>query len=486
MKKHNLIRLAVVATLPLMLQACAIPFVQQKTPDTTLPTQYNEAASSTENAAKIQWKTFFEDENLTKLIDIAVTNNKEVNIMLQRITMAQNEIQARKGEYLPFVRFGAGVEKEKLGEFTRNGAVEESLEIKEGKRFPKYLGNYQLGLTATWELDIWKKLRNATQVAAMEYMATIEGKNFLVTNLVAEVANTYYELMALDNQLQNLEQNIKLQQNGLEVVKELQKYARSNALAVKRYEAEVQKNQSQQYAIKQQIVETENRMNLLLGHTPQPIARSSATFMQTSPKVVQAGLPADLLQNRPDIRKAELELSAAKLNIDVARANFYPSMGLRAGIGLQAFKPQYLVMTPESLALSLAGDLVAPLINRNAIEATYKNANASQIQAALEYEQSIINGYVEVANQMSNMENLDKNYQLKTKQVESLTQSIEVANQLFKSARADYLEVLLTQRDTLEAKAELIETKEKQMSAMVSLYRALGGGWENAQEAATP
>jgi len=276
-----------------------------------------------------------------------------------------------------------------------------------------------------------------------------------------------------------LQQNIALQQNGLLVVRQLQIYARTNTLAVKRYEAEVAKNQARQYEIEQQITVVENRINTLLGRTPQPIERSSAGFMSIKPKALSAGLPSELLQNRPDIRKAELELKAADLNIDVARANFYPSFGIKAGVGFQAFALKYLINTPESLAAMVAGELVAPLVNKNAITAEYKNANAKQVQAAYEYEQSIINAYAEVANQLSNIDKLDKNYQLKRQQVDSLVKSIDVANQLFISARADYLEVLLTQRDALEAKKELIETKQKQISAMVELYKALGGGWQS-------
>lgn len=484
MIKPIILRMMVVSTLALTTQACSIPLLISKKAETQLPAQYNaqtvlsDSAQATENSANVNWKDFFEDPHLSALIDTAVANNKEVNILMQRISIAANEIQARKGEYLPFVNFGAGIDTEKVGRYTRNGAVEESLEIKEGKAFPEPLGNYQFGLQASWELDVWKKLRNATKVATMEYMASIEGKNFLVTNLVAEIANAYYELVALDNQLENLEENIKIQQNALEVTKELQKYARATSLAVKRFEAEVKKNQSRQYVIKQQQVELENRINFLLGRTPQPIQRASSGFMEIKPKLIQTGLPTELLAHRPDIRKAELELSAAELNIQVAKANFYPSFAIRAGLGFQAFNPKYLLNTPASLAYSLAGDMMAPLINRNAIEAVYKNANATQIQAAYDYEQTIINAYGEVSNQLSNIDNLEKNYQLKTSQVESLTQSVDVANQLFKSARAEYLEILLTQREALEAKSELIETKQKQMSAMVNLYRALGGGWQ--------
>lgn len=484
MMKNNMTRYIVAGSFALMLQACAIPSLTTKKADAHLPASYahdaqTSAKQNTTNEADINWKAFFEDADLSGLIDVAIANNKEVNIMAQRINIAKNEIQARKGEYLPFVNAGAGVDVDKVGRYTRNGAVEENLEIKEGKAFPEPLTNYQLGLYATWELDVWKKLRNATKVAALEYMASIEGKNFLVTNLVAEIANGYYELIALDNQALNLEQNIQIQRNALDATSQLQQYGRATSLAVKRFEAEVKKNESKQYVIKQQIIEVENRVNFLLGRVPQPIQRSSAEFMAMKLKVLQAGIPSQLLQNRPDIRKAELELAAADLNISVAKANFYPSFTIRAGLGFQAFNPKYLLSLPGSLMYSMAGDMMAPLINRNAIIAVYKNANATQIQAAYDYEQTIINAYGEVSNQVSNMDNLEKNYQLKMTQVQALTDSVETANQLFKAARADYLEVLLTQREALEAKTELIETKQKQVSAMIGLYRALGGGWKS-------
>jgi outer membrane protein, multidrug efflux system len=475
-------RLAVIASLALMMQACAIPMINTKQADTKLPETYAQQGDTTQTAssdsvAKVDWHTFFDDANLQSLIEIAISNNKEVNILAQRISKAANEIQARQGEYKPFVTIGGGAEIEKSGRYTRNGAVEEQLDIKNGQAFPDPLGNYQFGLHASWELDVWKKLRNATKVATMEYMATVEGRNFLITNLVAEIGNAYYELIALDNQLVNLDQNIKIQQNALAVTKELKEYARATSLAVKRFEAEVKKNESKRYDIKQKQVALENRINFLLGRTPQSIARTTEGFMSLQPKVLDTGLPSQLLENRPDIRQAELALAAAKLNIAVAKANFYPKFSIGANLGFQAFNPKYLVNMPASIAYSIGGDIMAPLINRNAINAVYKNASASQIQAAYEYEQTIINAYAEVATQMANIDNLDKNYQLKKTQVDALNESTEVANQLFKAARAEYLEILLTQREVLEAKSELIETKQKQMSAMINLYRSLGGGW---------
>lgn len=466
----------------MMIQACA-PTATLKKPDTALPEQFATGSQDEANSVSVKWGEFFEDPDLISLIETAISNNKEVNIMMQRMNVAQNEILERKGEYLPFVRFGAGVDAEKKGHYTIGGTAERDLKIieagegEEEVENPEPLTNYQFGLYSSWEIDIWKKLRNSAQVAALEYMASKEGRNFLVTNLVAEIANSYYELVALDNHLVNLEQNIELQEKGIEVIQQLLQYGRANRLALKRYEGEVSKNKSKIYEVVQDIIEVENRINMLLGRLPQPIPRSSGGFLSFKPKVIQSGIPSQLLQNRPDIRRAELELTAANLNIDVARANFYPSLEIKAGIGYEAFKTQYL-FGPESIAFMLAGEVMAPVFNRNAIIANYKNADARQVQVAYEYEQTVINAFTEVANKISFIDNLEKNYQLKSNQVSALVESIELANQLFVSGRAEYLEILLTQREALEAKMELIETKQKQISSTIDLYRALGGGWQ--------
>ena len=298
------------------------------------------------------------------------------------------------------------------------------------------------------------------------------------TNLVAEIAESYYELLALDNELEIVQQNIKIQNSAFEIVKLLKQSARANELAVKRFQAQVLKTTALQYEIQQKIVETENQINFLVGRFPQHVDRSTSEFVNMVPQTVYTGLPADLLANRPDIKQAEMELTASKLDIKSAKARFYPSLGISAGVGYRAFNPSFL-FNPQSLLYSLAGDLTAPLINRNAIKATYYNANAKQIQAVYKYEQTILKAYIEVANQLSKIDNLQNTYDLKTQEVDALTQSVTISNDLFKSARADYMEVLLTQREALEAKFELVETKMQQLKTTVAVYRALGGGWNN-------
>lgn len=465
-----------VACLSFMVAACSIPVLVEKSANKTVPARYDHAQDTT-NTAKVKWKQFFTDPYLTALIDTALLNNQELNITLQEIEIARNEALARKGEYLPFVgiRGGAGVEK--AGRYTYRGSSEATTDIKPGKETPEPLPDFLLGAFATWEVDIWHKLRNNRKAAVSRYLSTVEGKNFMVTMLIAEIANAYYELLALDNQLDNVKKTIDLQSNALRIVRLQKEATRVNELAVRRFEAQVLKTQSLQYDIQQQIIETQNRINFLVGRYPQPIARTSQDFNTLVPGKIAAGVPAQLLENRPDIRQAELDLEAARLDVKVARANFYPSLGLSAGLGIQAFDPTLLLQTPESLLLSLAGDVTAPLINRNAIKATYNAANARQVQAILNYERTLLKAYLEVANQVSKMSNLEKSYDLKAGQVQALTESITISDKLFKSARADYMEVLLTQREALESRFELIETKKQQMNAMVNVYQALGGGW---------
>lgn len=449
----------------------AIPEANTETPES-----YS-SSNDTTNTAHVSWKEYFTDLYLTTLIDTALKNNQELNITLQEIEIARNEVRAKKGEYLPSVGLQAGAGLDKVGRYTRNGALEATTDIAPGKEFPEPLGDFMIGAMATWEVDIWHKLRNAKKSAVAKYLASVEGKNFMVTHLVAEIANTYYQLLALDNELEIVKQNIEIQENALRIVKMQKQSARVTELAVTRFEAQVLHTTGLQYSIQQEITELENEINFLLGRYPQPIARDSKSFIGSVPDTIYAGLPSQLLANRPDIMEAELELVAAKLDVKVAKAQFYPTFDISAGIGFQAFNPTYLIQSPQSLLYSLAGDLVAPLINRNGIKAAYYSANATQLQAVYNYERSILNAYIEVANQLAKIGNMEKSYDLKAKEVAALTESIRISNSLFTSARADYMEVLLTQRDALESRFELIEIKQQQMNAFVHMYQALGGGW---------
>ena len=475
MYKSKLIKSFTLLSIFLTVMSCKTPAVVSSTSNQVVPETYSNNKDTT-NMSNIPYKKFFKDKNLQDLIDIAINNNQELMITLQEIEIAKNDIKFRKGRLLPTVNIGAGAGVEKVGRFTSQGAGDFATQSVE--EFPDPLTDFKIAAYANWEVDVWKKLRNSKKAAVTRYLSTIEGKNFVVTSLVSEVADNYYELLALDSQLEFVRQNIKLQTSALEIVKIQKEAARATELAVQKFQAEVLASQNLEFETLQRINETENRINFLLGRFPQEIKRNKTEFLSLQPANVNSGIPSQLLANRPDIKQAELELAAAKLDVKVARAEFYPSLDISAGFGTQAFKTAYLTQFPESMLYSLVGDIAGPLINRNAIKAEFKSANARQLQALYNYERTILNAYLEVATQLSRITNLDKSYDLKSKQVESLNKSIDISNDLFKSARVDYFEVLMTQRDALETKLELVDVKKELLNSRVHIYKQLGGGWK--------
>lgn len=445
-----------------------------------IPQNFNQQdqGDANNNSGTTPWRQFFTDPNLVVLIETALKNNQELMITLQEIEIAKSGVLAKKGRLTPTVSAGVGAGVKKAGRYTSEGAGDATTQIEPGKDMPDPLGNFEGGLMANWEVDIWKKLRTEKESAVAHYLSTVEGRNFVLSNLIEEVANNYYELLALDNQLDIIQQYTKLQQRALEISKIQKEAAAATELAVKKFEAELAKSKASEFTIRQEITEKENEINALCGRFPQPIVRSKGDFMSMIPQTVYTGIPSQLLANRPDIKQAELELKSSKLDVEAARKEFYPSLEISATLGLEAFKPSYLVKLPESMAASLVGELAGPLINKSAIKANFQTADARQIQALYEYDKTILNAYLDVANLMSKVKNIDQYYKLKSEETQALEKSIDIANQLFKNSRADYLEVLLNQRDALDAKMELVEAKQKQLSTVVDIYKSLGGGWK--------
>ncbi|MFN8323502.1 MAG: TolC family protein [Chitinophagales bacterium] len=473
MKNNLWIKYVALTSLLIMIGGCKLFKEPIRTENKTVPATYGSVLDST-NTANVKWRSYFKDANLIALIDTAFKNNQELNITMQEIEIARNEVKAKKGEYLPFGGITASGGADKSGKYTWNGQSEEDWKATGEK--PKYIGDFMLGVAFSWELDIWKKLRNGKNAAVARYLASIEGKNFMVTNLISEIANSYYELVALDNQLEIVRKNITIQESALNIVKQQKDAARVTQLAVNRFEAQLLNTKNLQYEIQQQIAETENKINFLTGRFPAPVKRDDASFTTTVFDSISAGVPSQLLENRPDIRQAEQELVAAKLDIKVAKASFFPSLRISAAAGFQAFNPA-VWFNPTSLLYNVFADIMAPLINRNALVATYKSSRSKQVQAVYKYEQTILKAYTEVVNQLSGIDNYSKSFDTKANEVDILTQSITISDNLFKSARADYAEVLLTQREALDSKMELIEIKKKQLNAEISIYKALGGGW---------
>lgn len=476
MRKPRL--LPICGSLSLLLASCApsLEMLKIREPNLKLPDEFNAPKTADpEFSTDLDWKTYFQDEKLTALIQAAITNNRELSVLEQEIKVAQNEIMAREGEYIPKLGIKGGAGLEKVGKFTSQGQSDEANGV------DATLPNYALGFFASWEVDVWGKLRNATKAALYQYHATVDGRNFMITQLVAEIADTYYELRSAHKKIEILDENIRIQQQALDIVRLQKSAARVTELAVKRFEAEVLKNQSRRYLLNQEVIEKENKLAFLTGQFPHAIDKSTTDFMTLFPRGIQAGVPSKMLQNRPDVRAAEFQLKAAKLSVESTRARFYPALSIEAGVGYQAFNTRHLFVSPDSLFYNLAANLTAPLLNRQGIKADYLSAGSKQLQAVYNYEKAVLSAYTEVANNLNKIENLRNTFNLKVRQVETLTESVEISNTLFRAARCDYMEVLLTRRDALDAQMELVEVKQQQLSASIHLYRSLGGGWKREE-----
>jgi outer membrane protein TolC len=429
------------------------------------------------------------------LICQALAGNQDLRIMFEDVQIARNEILGRSGAYLPSVGLGLAAGVEKFSRFTPLGAAEEELTYLPGKRFPAVPPNFLIAADFNWQVDIWRQLRNARDAAVQRFLATNEGRNFAITRLVAEIAENYYMLLALDKRLENLDNIIKLNLQSLQFARAKFQFARGTELGVQRFVAEVNGNQSQKLITGQEIIAVENRINYLVGRYPQHVERMSGDFINLNLHALSVGVPAQLLQYRPDIRRAERELAAAGLDVKVARAQFFPRLDISGPpgptgpfgpIGFQAFNPRYLFYGYQSILLNVAGDLTTPLINKRAIKADYKNSNARQLQAVYNYQRVILNAFTEVVTRVSRVQNYSTSIEIRKRQVDALERSVTIANQLFQRAfvpaeekgtrPVDYMDVLFAQRDLFDARLILIETKQEQLAAIVNVYQALGGG----------
>jgi NodT family efflux transporter outer membrane factor (OMF) lipoprotein len=427
------------------------------------------------NSAQLSIEEFYNDPLITQLVYQALAGNRELKILEEDIQIARADVLRRQGAYFPFVFFKSDAGFERPSDFTPEGAAEKLLPYLPGKNFPSPLGNFMYGLNLMWHPDIWRELRNARDAAAQRYLSAIEKRNAFVTRMVADIAENYFTLMALDQRIAVLNQTIDLQTQSLDVAIARMEAGRGNVLAVQRFQGEVRRLQSEKLIVRQEIVEAENRINFLANRYPQNVERSTAAYLDLTIRSLNVGVPAQLLLNRPDIRQAERELVAAGLDVKAARAHFFPSVDLSAGIGYRAFNLKYLFF-PDALIAGAAGDLTAPLINKKAIQADYITANAKQLEALYTYQRTILNAYTEVLNRLNAVENYRKSVEIKRRQLEALQAAVQSARDLFQSNRAEYLEVLLALRDFVEARTVVIDTKRQQLTAIVNAYQAIGGG----------
>lgn len=469
-KTNKMLYLAVGLATLLCTGACKTP--QATTlPKDTLKASLASMSRDSSVTVSPAWRDFFQDSVLRSLIDTALQNNHDLKITLQELAIAKSAITAKQGALLPSISANVGAGISKVGRYTAEGAGNVGTELTPGRKIPTVIPDLAPTLQMDWTVDLWGKLNSDKKSAVERYLASEAGQRAIKSQLVADVAENYYVLLALDYKLLVMQQYIALQKNAVRIAR-IQKEADADTqLAVEKFEAELAKAQADEYVLRQSIIETENNLNLLLGRLPQPIARAKSDFLQLPMPAAAHALPAQLLLQRPDVVQAEHALEAAKWDVETARKEFLPSFNLSAAVGLNAFNPKYLVKLPESLVFSALGGLTAPLINKKAIQANFSQADALQIEALYNYDKALMTAYIETCTLQSKIANLKQLRQFKQKQDEALMRAVSAAQKLYLNNRATYLEVIDSERGQLDCKMELIDTKLQQLSTLIDMYR---------------
>lgn len=449
----------------------------------SLPAQFPGADTLAEiDTMPLAFDKFFQDRDLRSFIDSAMQYNTDLQIAWQRIVKAEARLMARRGMLGPNVSAVVSASADRYGDYTMNGVgnfdTNLSPNISKDQRIPvSPTTDMFVGLRSDWEIDIWGRLKSLRKAALAEALATREARQFVVTNLIAQLADKYYRLLSIDAELSIVKKNIHLQEEALEIVKAQKEGGRANELAVQQFAAQLTNTKTIAYNLRQEMTATENEMNALAGSYPQPVARDSAAFELPDSIPLFVALPSALLSNRPDIRQQELLLRAASENVNVARKSFLPSLVLSPYIAFNAFTPG-LLFNKGSGAYGILGGITAPVLQQKRLKADYAIANADNREAIYQYQQILLDAYSEVSTNLAAVNNHQQAYRLKTIEVKQLQEAVATSHELYMSGYASYLEVITAQKNTLEAELDLISKKRNIFLSIVQLYRALGGGWE--------
>jgi NodT family efflux transporter outer membrane factor (OMF) lipoprotein len=456
----------------IVLASCSLG-KQYQQPVLELPKQFNNVSyADTSSIADIQWREFFTDATLQALIDKGLTYNHDLLMATKRIGIAQQRLSQSKLLQLPELNLQFTAQYSRPSNNSLNG-----ISIK------NFLGsshveNYSTQVSATWEADIWGKIRGQKEIVLAEYLQTYEARKAVQTQLVADIAQGYFNLLMLDKQLDIARKNLGLSDSFLVATRLLKDAGVVNLLAVEQAESQKQSTALLVPQLQLNIALQENALQVLTGQLPGAIARSLSLNEYAVPGDLSAGLPAAMVSRRPDVRANEMALIAATSRIGVAQANMYPALNITLGGGLEAFKASNWFNIPNSLFGLVAGSIAQPILRRKELRTQYEIAKIEREEAVIQFKQSVLQATAEVSNALIQIDKLKEQQQIATAQVDTLQQAVFNSKLLFRSDLANYLEVLTAQGNALQAQLNLAAIQREKLNSVVELYRALGGGWK--------
>ena len=436
--------------------ACGIykPYTR---PDVRTGNLYGAEYSTTDTAsvADFGWRGLFADERLQRLIDTALVHNTDLQVAQLRITEAEATLKAARLAYLPSFNFAP------LGNVSSfDGA--------------KAAWTYSVPVTASWEVDIFNRLTNAKRRSRAALLQSEAYRDAVRTQLIANVADYYYQLLGLDARMAVTEQAVERYREQVRVMRALKAAGDANDAGIAQTEATLHATETTLYDLQYSIRQTENSLALLLGDTPHAIERTTLD-VQSAPEELAVGVPLQLLSRRPDIRQSEQALVQAFYATAEARAALYPSLTLSGSAGWTNSAGS-IVANPGKLLLSAAGSLLQPIFNAGQNRARVKIAKAQQEEARLAFQQALLNAGADVNNALTQVQTARAKTDSRSKQLRSLERAVESTQLLMRHGSTTYLEVLTAQQTLLSAQLSAIADRLSELQGVVSLYHALGGG----------
>jgi len=464
------------ALLTAFLSACKVS-KDVETPKPELPVAFRSTAAittaDTSSIADIQWKNFFTDATLQKLIDSAIAKNYDMQIAVKNIDASQLLFKQVKWNYVPEVALNVTANTSRPSDNSLNG-----LSISQYNIGTKHVEDYSANLALSWEADIWGKIRNQSRQALAEYLQTAEAKKAIQTNIVASVSQGYYNLLMLDAQLDIAKKNVKLNDSTIRIIRLQYDAGQVTLLAVQQAEAQQQAAAQLVPQFERNVAVQENALSILVGRLPDAIERNGTLNDVKFPETLTAGVPSAIVSRRPDIRTQELALTIANAKVGITKSEMYPALRITASGGVNSFKASNWFNIPASLFGIVAGSIATPLLDHKQLSTTYKVAQIDREKTVLQFRQSVLNAVGEVSDALVKIDKLKQEQAIAANRVKTLQQATTNASMLFKNGLANYLEVITAQGNVLQGELALATIKRDELSATAELYRSLGGGWK--------